>query len=286
MINLLKINIIMFFGIIIPGKDIYTGNTSKLVGLPDPKVESWVSGVHTLSIHVRDTLTHDSVYQFFHNKLKLPVYYFPIQIGQQKYAGLYAGNMVLEPCGPYLNIDYADKNFRSIFYGLNLEVRESLKVIGQKLCDRNIRQQVNKGSIYIRDGILTNENIFIGLYEVLDKEKRDSLGNHLIDNPGIEYIKKISIGYKGEMNLRKWEKLLDPLKIGKNGTCRIHDSLQLHFIKGDINEVKSITFKVSSIKKSKKYFLKNDLIGSASNHTIRLDQTKTFDLAMYFTDTE
>lgn len=280
----------MLIGIIILGKDIFTSDTSKLTDLPDLKSESWISGIHTLSIHVRDTLTHDSVYQFLHNKLKLPVYYSPIKIGQKKYAGIYAGNMALEPCGPYSNNDYADDNFRSIFYGLNLEVSESLDAIDQKLRDRNIRQQVNKGSIYIRDSILTNENIFIGLYEVSDKEKRDSLANLLntktVINPGIEYIKEISIGYKREINLLKWKKLLDPLKIGKNGTCRINDSLQLHFIKGDINEVKSITFKVSAIKKTKKYFSDNDLIGSVSDHTINLDQTKTFDLDIYFTDTE
>ena len=162
MINLLKICIITFLGTVILYKNNYTSDWSDLNNLPDLEPESWIPGVHTLSIHIRDTSTHDSVYQFFHNKLKLPVYYFPIQIGQRKYAGLYAGNMALEPCGPYSDIDYADNKFRSIFYGLNLEVSESLQAIEQILCDRNIKQQVNKGSIYIRDSNLTDENIFIG----------------------------------------------------------------------------------------------------------------------------
>ncbi len=66
-----------------------------------------ISGVHTLSVHVRDTISQDSVYQFFVNKLMLPIYYTPVMYGQKKYAGIYAGNMVIEPCGPYQNIDYA-----------------------------------------------------------------------------------------------------------------------------------------------------------------------------------
>jgi len=68
---------------------------------------SLFSRFHTLSIHVRDTVTHDSVFHFFVDKLNLPVYYFPVKAGTRKYAGVYAGNLVLEPCGPYTEFEYA-----------------------------------------------------------------------------------------------------------------------------------------------------------------------------------
>ena len=84
-----------------------------------------ISGVHTLSVHVRDTISHDSVYQFFLHKLKLPIYYTPVKYGQTRYVGIYAGNMVLEPCGPYQNTVYATDSFRAIFYGMNFEVYKS-----------------------------------------------------------------------------------------------------------------------------------------------------------------
>lgn len=38
-----------------------------------PKTIPLFSGLHTLSIHVRDTITHDSVFHFLVDKLKLPV---------------------------------------------------------------------------------------------------------------------------------------------------------------------------------------------------------------------
>ena len=79
------------------------------------------SGIHTLSIHVRDTITHDSVFHFLVDKLKLPVYYNPVRYGKRKYVGLYAGNLVLEPCGPYSNFSYASDVFRAIFFGLTFE---------------------------------------------------------------------------------------------------------------------------------------------------------------------
>ena len=290
MIYFIKINVIIILGIIILCQSNFRSDITGLSDFSDVENDSWISGVHTLSIHVRDTLTHDSVYQLFHNKLKLPIYYSPVKIGQRKYVGLYAGNMVLEPCGPYQNIDYANDNFKSIFYGLNLEVGKSLESVEQILSDRGIRQQVNKGSIYVRDSILSNENIFVGLYNITDKEKRDSLANFLlknpVSNPGIEYIKEIDIGYKGEINLLKWKELLDPLEIGENGTCQINDFLQLYFIKGEINEVKGITFKVGSIEKSQQYLMEIDLLSSTSDHKIQLDQTKTFGLTIYLTDDE
>lgn len=247
-----------------------------------------ITGVHTLSVHVRDTILQDSVYQFFLSKLKLPIYYTPVKYGQKKYAGIYSGNMVLEPCGPYQNIDYASDSFKAIFFGINFEVYESLAVSEQALLMRGIKHQVNIGSIYVRDSILCNENIFTALYEVRDKKVRDSLRNSLISNvenkPSIEYINEIFIGYKEKMNLLKWKDFLDPLEIGKNGICQINDSLKLHFSKGDVNEVKGITFKVNSLEKAKQYLIKNNLFGSVSNKKIKLNQRQSYGLSIYFTD--
>ncbi len=253
------------------------------------ETESIISGVHTLSVHVRDTISQDSVYQFFLHKLMLPVYYTPLKYGQRKYAGIYAGNMVLEPCGPYDNIDYASDNFRAIFYGINLEVK-SLASSKQVLNKHGIKHQVNKGSIYIRDSILSNENIFTALYEVSDKEKRDSLRNTMNTKEnnklGIEYIKEIFIGYKEDVNLLKWKKYLYPLEIGENDICQINDSLQFYFIRGNINEVRKITFKIKSLDDAKQYLIKNQFLFTESDKIIKLNQIQSFGLSIYLTDEE
>ena len=247
-----------------------------------------ISGVHTLSVHVRDTISQDSVYQFFVNKLMLPIYYTPVMYGQKKYAGIYAGNMVLEPCGPYHNIDYATDDFRAIFYGLNFEVYKSLSSSEHALNERGLKHQVNKGSIYVRDSILCNENVFTALYEVSDKEERDSLQNTLItvirNKPGIEYIKEIIIGYKEEVNFLKWKEYLYPLEFSKNDVCQINDSLQIHFTRGNINEVLGITFKVKSLVVAKQYLAKNKFLIAESDEKIKLNQTQSFGLSIYFTD--
>ncbi|MBA7535487.1 hypothetical protein ES705_27743 [subsurface metagenome] len=289
MINFFKIHCLTLIGIIM----ICQFNFAQIETSKDPtnlEIAPIISGVHTLSVHVRDTISHDSVYQFLVHKLMLPVYYTPEKYGQRKYAGVYAGNMVLEPCGPYPNIDYAIDNFRSIFFGMNFEVYKSLASSEQALNNRDIKHQINKNSIYVRDSILCNENVFTALYEVRDKKKRDLLRNTLITNvknkPGIEYIKEIFIGYKEEVNFLKWKEFLYPLEFGKNDVCQINDSLQIHFTRGNINEVKGITFKVKSLVEAKQYLVKNKLFTTASDKKIKLNQTQSFGLSIFFSDEE
>lgn len=252
-----------------------------------PETTPIISGVHTLSIHVRDTLSQDSVYQFFVNKLRLPIYYTPVIYGQKKYSGIYAGNMVLEPCGPYENINYASNDFRAIFYGLNFEVN-SLSSSEQALNKRGIKHQVNQGSIYIRDSILCNENIFTALYEVSDQEVRDSLQKTLItverNNLGIEYIKEIFIAYKEEANFLKWKEYLFPLEFSKDDICQVNDSLQIHFTRAKINEVTGITFKVRSLVGAKQYMERNKILIFASDKKIKLNPAQSFGLSITFID--
>lgn len=287
MINYYKIHCVTLIGILMICQFSFAQieNSNDPVDLENTPL---ISGVHTLSVHVRDTITHDSVYQFFLHKLKLPIYYTPVKYGQTRYVGIYTGNMVLEPCGPYQNTVYATENFRAIFYGMNFEVHKSLASSEKALNNRGIRHQVNQGSIYIKDSILCNENVFSALYEVKDKFIRDSLQNVLItrvtNKPGIEYINEIFIGYKAEANLVKWKEFLYPLEFSRKDVCQINDSLQIHFTRGNINEVKGITFKVKSLVKAKQYLAKNKFLITEYDKKIKLDQTQSFGLLMYFTD--
>jgi len=247
-----------------------------------------ISGMHTLSIHVRDTLTHDSVYQFLINKLKLPVYYTPITYGQTRYGGVYAGNMVLEPCGPYPKNKYACNDFRAIFYGMNFETQDSLSFMASILKSRSIKHLANNGSIYIRDSTLCHQNSFIGLYEVNDIIIRDSLQHMLnmesLNGPGIEYIKAIEVGYSDNVNYRRWNDFLSPTHIDDDNYYQINDTLEIQFTKSNIKEVKAITFKVKSLEDAASYFQSNDLFGSYIEEIILLDKSKTFGLQIYITE--
>jgi hypothetical protein len=185
------------------------------------------SGLHTLSIHVRDTITHDSVFHFLVDELKLPVYYYPLTYGKRKYAGVYAGNLVLEPCGPYSDFSYATTDFRAIFFGLTFESSEPLTRVAMGLADRKIHYRASGyEAIYLHeDSALCGDNITISFMDkkeagINDKRKMDSLRyamNADTENElGIEYVKEIGIGYKEGPNLQKWKELISPFKLTDN----------------------------------------------------------------------
>ncbi len=253
------------------------------------------SEFHTLSIHVRDTLTHDSLFHFLTDKLKLPVYYYPLRYGRRKYAGVYSGNLVLEPCGPYSNFKYAANDFKAIFFGLTFEPFESISMAATALDKRAIHHQVpGDGEIYLQeDSALCGDNMTISLIDRLgekqnDKRKMDSLRYVMSADSenelGIEYVKEICIGYKDNSNLQKWKELINPSELTNNEVWKANNNLEFHFIKSHIKEVQSLTFRVKSLEKARQYLLKNNLFGSLHDDKIELNKTLTFGLSIYITE--
>jgi len=276
------------------------------------------SGLHTLSIHVRDTITHDSVFHFLIDKLKLPVYYYPVASGKRKYAGIYAGNLVLEPCGPYTNYLYGTNNFRAIFFGLTFEPFESLSLTAMGLTGRKINHQADDTYINLqKDTALCGDNITIGFMDrgpakTIDKRIMDSLRYALnadkekkykvisdringemptnytsvnyYNESGIEYVKEICIGYRDNSNLQKWKELISPFELINDEIWKVSNILDFHIIKSNIKEVQSITFKVKSLERVKRYLIKNNLFGSFVGDKIQLDKAQAFGLSIYLTD--
>ena len=284
-----------------------------------PKTIPLVSGLHTLSIHVRDTITHDSVFHFLVDRLKLPVYYFPVSYGKRKYAGVYAGNLVLEPCGPYTGYLYSPNNFRAIFFGLTFEPFETISRSSEGLAERKINHQTDDTYIDLhKDSLLCGDNMTIGLMDrgpakTVDNRIMDSLrhamnsdteiiykvfserGNedkspagytsiNYYNESGIEYVKEICIGYKDNSNLQKWKEFISPFELTDNEIWMESKKPEFHFIKSDIREVQSITFKVRSLERARQYLIKNNLFGSIVTDKIQLDKAHTFGLSIYLTE--
>jgi len=291
--------------------------TETVNGKDIPKTKTIFSyGLHTLSIHVRDTISHDSVFHFLVEKLQLPIYYYPVG-HNTRYAGVYAGNLVLEPCGPYINrFSYASNDFRAIFFGLTFEPFESISQSAIGLTQRNINHQSGDSFIYIQnDSTLCGDNMTISLInrgpeKINDNKIKDSLRSgmntgleikykvyHIYEATpssytsanysnelGIEYVKEICVGYKDSLNLQKWKELISPAKLKDSKSWKVSDVLEFQFVKSNIKEVQSITFKVKSLEKAKLYLLKNNLFGYYSADRIEIDKKKAFGLSIYLTE--
>lgn len=252
-----------------------------------------ISKLYTLSIHVRDTVTHDSVFHFFIDKLKLPVYYYPSKYGQRRYAGIYAGNLVLEPCGPYTTFNYATSDFRAIFFGLTYYPYKTTSASERGLSSRGIvHPETGFGtSLYLTDTMMCKENIIVGIMgkpdSIRDRVFRDSLRtvmkNDTRNDLGILCVKEIWVGFTDDHNLQKWRDFIYPSEIKGNILRKEDNSPEIYFVQSNIKEVKGIVFRVRSLEKARSYLLKNNLIGSASPEKIELDKSKAFGLLISLT---
>jgi hypothetical protein len=250
-----------------------------------------ISRVSVLSIHVRDTLVHDSIFHFLTDKLGLSVEYYPVRWNERKYAGVYAGNMFLEPCGPYSNFKYATNDFRAIFFGLNCESDRSLSSLAEDLTARHI-EIMKDDIIHITDTAVIKPNIYFGISSghIQNKVSEDSLRSVMVKNningPGIERIKEIRIGYPDNYCLERWKELIMPSQISDEGLCKINNDQTIRFVKSNIREVNGIVFKVRSLKKAKDWLIVNKLLGDMSKDEIALDRPKTFGLIILFSEKE
>lgn len=246
------------------------------------------SRLHTLSIHIKDPVIHDSVFHFLKDKLQLPVYYNPVTLGTRKYAGIFAGNLVLEPCGPYTQFSYAT-DFKAIFFGLNFETDNSISSVAKVLENLNMKFESDvKEYIYIQDPDLSGENTFLGIANPNGKERdhatMDSLklvmNGKYTDGLGIEYVNEIQVGYPGKKNLERWKELIHPSDLNKRQSWHVSNSLYIRFMPNKIKEVKGITFKVKSLEMAQKYLSKNNIAFIQNRKSILLDKSGTFGLTL------
>ena len=254
-----------------------------------------MSEISVLTIHVSDTMVHDSVFHFLSDILGLPVEYYPVKWHDRKWAGLYAGNMFLEPCGPYDNFRYARNNFKATFYGLNCGTGREISSLEQDLTARNI-DFIRDGSIEITDPSITEKQMYFSiswsksssLKESKDQRVKDSLkvllANTSQNFAGIEAIREVWIGYTGEHYDSKWTDLVKPEIISENGVWKISRDQSIRFRKNDKTEVMAIVFKVSSLKRAKRFLLESRLLGESGKDLIEIDPEKAFGLRIYFSE--
>ena len=220
------------------------------------------------------------------------MYYNPENIGERKYAGIFAGNLVLEPCGPYKQFYYVT-DFKAIFFGLNFETDNSISSVAKVLENLNMKfESDGKTYIYIQDTEVSGENTFLGIANSYGKEKdhskldslRSVMNSNIESDLGIEFVHEIQVGYPGNKNLERWKELIHPSNLDNSQVWRVSNGLNIRFMPDKIKEVKGITFKVKSLLNAKAYLKEKGLLGTERNGTIAIDPKKSFGLSICFTE--
>jgi hypothetical protein len=266
-----------------------TGQDEVKLPAINPAEEILISNLHTLSIHIQEAALHDSVFCFLTEKLQLPVYYHPLMLGERRYGGVFAGNLVLEPCGPYSDMVYAKRDFKALFFGLTFEPAVSISNATRILRERHIDNETGGDEfIFLKDSELCGENIYISLMDKHDKlrdhVRMDSLMQLMEQgNPGlgIEYVKEIRLGIPDMESLIKWKEFIAPGLLNENLTWRIDDKLLFSYARSPYKEIISITFKVKSLEEAEDYLNEKRVLFTMEPGHIRIDSTQSFGLRIF-----
>ena len=163
-------------------------------------------------------------------------------------------------CGDNITISFMDRGLR--------------KTIDKRIMD-SLRYAMNADT----------EKIYKVFPDRIDGEMPTSYTSvNYYNESGIEYVKDICIGYRDTSNLQKWKELISPFELIDNEIWKESNLLEFHIIKSNIKEVQSITFKVKSLEKAKRYLVKNNLFGSFVDSKIQLDKAQAFGLSIYLTE--
>jgi len=252
--------------------------------------EAILSEVSVLTIHVSDTNTHEGVFQFLQDVLKLPVDYGPEMIGERRYAAVYAGNLFIEPCGPYSNMRYPVKDFRALFFGLNCRSPQSPSSIAAQLDRSKIAyEKEGPGVVRVQDGLIAD-----GIYLAVDsqtKEKTAEEQEALLasamsakqrEGPGIEYVKEIQLGYVGPGSLKIWREFLGTPDRINDTSWRLNRNETIRLVRSKVQGVRGIVLKVRSLEKAEAYLKERSCVGRVVDGRIELDKGQTFGLSIYF----
>ncbi|MBA7682506.1 hypothetical protein ES703_90856 [subsurface metagenome] len=244
--------------------------------------------IHTVSIHVKDHTVHDAVYRFLKDDLQLPVVYIPVMYGERKYAGLWAGNLVLEPCGPYSNITYATPDFTAMFCGITFESYKSSMQSATQLVQRGIKHEPPYAFVIISDPNLCGQNLIVSImdnpgrdqeqakHDVLTSQFRDNQGGPL----GILYVEEIHVGCTDEQNLDKWKTFLAPISQLDQRRWRLGNGPAIRLVKSGLKEINAVVFRVASLESAVRYLKTKKMLGTIYQNGVKVKTPDAWDFTI------
>lgn len=251
-----------------------------------------VSRVHTLSIHIRNKDAYNSVYLFLRDELQLPIVYGELwrelKDGERIYSGFSAGNLVLEPCGPFPERFYTSLDFTARFYGLTFETLEPLHDGLAELDRRGITYAEPSTYTVLTDKRLCRPNLAVSVMEGKgnsnDKTSlpmlRSSLRKINGGSLGIKGVAEIVVCYVNDDDLKAWQAFLEPARTEGNDLWKLKEGPDIRLAKDHLMHVKEIVLRVESLEKGKHYLRARDLVRIANPHRVEVKPVCGINIAL------
>ena len=185
------------------------------------------SRLHTISIHVKDLETFNAAFQLLNEDLKLPKKWGqewqPEQDVKRMYAGFWAGNMCIEPCGPY-DTDRFEGESRAMFFALTFLPHESSAASAKILNMRGLAHDGQKAFLSVVDPHLSGDSCGVCIMDLghenrlkdnareaeLQAELKASRGGTL----GLIGVEEIVVRVTCDEGLDRWKRMFEPEVIG------------------------------------------------------------------------
>jgi hypothetical protein len=216
-----------------------------------------VSGLHTVSVHVDTPETFNALLRFFDKDLQWPVIYgkpWTADRGARRsYAGIRAGNIVLEICGPYAGETFT-AGVRARLHGLTFRPFQTSDESIVALDEAGILHKPpfdsggNLRFVVLDDPDLTSPTLSVSIMEVRDRSRenleRESARAAQAANAGgplgLKSVQEVHIAYPAPASLAKWRRFL------ARGRSDTDDSPSLHFVEGSQGALVALVIRVAS----------------------------------------
>jgi len=252
------------------------------------------SRIHTVSIHVRDFQTFNRAFHFLSDDLKLPKKWgqewTPGAEAKRMYAGFWAGNICIEPCGPY-DADDFESDARAMFFAITFLPWESSEASVRELDRRALTHNGQKVFLSVTDPHLSGGNRGVCIMDVgrEDREKDNAQEAELQTEfaaaqggpLGLMGVEEILVRYTGGEGRRRWERLLEPVRPEAENLWRLGDGPAIRLVKDSRTGLAGVVWKVRSLATATSVLRDSGMLGEVQDRQVQIAEEKTCGLTIF-----
>lgn len=240
-----------------------------------------VSHVYWITLHAREVSVYDSLHRLFIEELQIPYLFDTETYGSRRYFAIHAGNVILEPCGPFEFHESFGPDVKTRFNTLAFRPLKSALASAERLkgqgFDITVRDKDELLNLTVDE--ISTEFLPVNISkseEVNQRDKAiiDSLGAALIRREGgplgLEYMEEIHLGYNAEKYLEKWQEFLHPLEHQEH-LWYLSRKPNIRFIRSERAEIVALVFKVNSLEQAAQFLQVRGLLGECTDHRLEMD---------------
>lgn len=251
------------------------------------------SRLHTVSIHVKDFQTFNEVFRFLKDDMELPLNWgrewTPGNEGKKSYASFWAGNICIEPCGPY-STDEFEGNARTMFFALTFLPFESSKASATELEKRGLGHDGQKAFLSVTNRNLSGGNCGVCIMDLGHESRakdtaREAELQFLLESTGggpfgVVGVDEILVRYRSEAGKRCWGSLLLQARKLDDNLWKLDDGPTIRLIESSNTGLAGLVLKVRSLSEAKKELEARDMLGKAGAHEVQIAQEKACGLTV------